>query len=145
MSKSPSKESDIPPLSRIGSTVERHTSVVDNACDARQNSPGSIPSRAGFLSAALPESSLQGISIDLQSAITLLLSRMDKMESNIANVTKTNNLLHERITDQEQDKVSLHPDSSEYQGDDLVEEVRPSSEELSPVNTEIDLTVGEVV
>ena len=26
------------------------------------------------------------------------VSRMDKMESNIANVTKTNNLLHERIT-----------------------------------------------
>ena len=49
------------------------------------------------------------------------------------------------ITAQEQDKVSLHPGSSEYQGDDLVEEVRPSSEELRPVNTEIDLTVGEVV
>ena len=70
---------------------------------------------------------------------------MDRMESNIANVTKTNNLLHERITAQEQDKVSLHPDSSEYQGDDLGEEVRPSSEELRPVNTEIDLTAGEVV
>ena len=67
------------------------------------------------------------------------------MESNIANVTKTNNLLHERITEQEQDKVSLHPDSSEYQGDDFAAEVRPSYEELSPVNTEIDLTVGEVV
>ena len=67
------------------------------------------------------------------------------MESNIANVTKTSNLLHERITAQEQDKVSLHPDSSKYQGDDLGEEIRPSSEELRPVNTEIDLTfVSEV-
>ena len=70
---------------------------------------------------------------------------MDKMESNIANVTKTNKILHERITAQEQDKVSLHPDSSDYQEDDLGEKVRPSSEELRPVNTEIDLTVGEVV
>ena len=39
---------------------------------------------------------LQGTSID--STLTLLLSKMDKMESNIANVTKTNNLLQERIT-----------------------------------------------
>ena len=145
MSKSPSKESDIPSLSHIGTSVERHSSVVDSACDAHQNSPGSIPPRAGFLSTALPESSLQGTSIDLQSALTLLLSRMDKMESNIANVTKTNNLLQEKITAQEQDKISLHPDSSEYQGDDLGEKVRPSPEELRPVNTEIDLTVAEVV
>ena len=29
--------------------------------------------------------------------------------------------------------------------DDLGDEVRPSSEELRPVNTEIDLNVGEVV
>ena len=70
---------------------------------------------------------------------------MDKMESNIANITKANNLLQEKITSQEQDKVSLHSDSSEYQGDDLDQEVRPSSEELHPVNTEIDLTAGEVV
>ena len=145
MSKSPSKESDIPPSSHIGSSVERLSSVVDSVCDAHQNGAGSIPSRAGFFSAALPEPSLQGTSIELQSALTLLLRRMDKMESNIANVTKTNNLLHERITAQEQDKVSLHPDSSEYQGDDLGGEVRPSSEELRPVNTEIDLTVGEAV
>ena len=118
---------------------------MDSACDAHQNSSGSIPLRAGFFSAALPESSLQGTSIGLQSALTLFLSRMDKMESNIANITKTNNLLQEKITAQEQDKVSLHPDSSEYQGDDLGEEVRPSSEELRPANTEIDLTAGEVV
>ena len=65
------------------------------------------------------------------------------MESNIANVTKTN--LQERMTAQERHKVSLHPDSSEYQGDDLGEEVRPSFEEVRPVNTNIDLTVGEVV
>ena len=100
MCKSPSKESDIPTLSHIGSSIERHSCVIDSTCDARQNSPSSIPSRAGFLSAALPESSLQGTSIDLQSALTLLLSRMDQMESNIASVTKTNNL-HERITAQE--------------------------------------------
>ena len=43
-----------------------------------------------------------------------------------------------------QDKVSLHSDSSKYWGNDLGEEVRPSSEELCPVNTEIDLTVDEV-
>ena len=86
---------------------------------------------------------LQGTSID--STLTLLLSKMDKMESNIANVTKTNNLLQERITAQEQNNVSRHPDSSEYQGDDLDEEGKPSSEELRPVNTEICLTVGKVV
>ena len=119
--------------------------LVDSGCDARQSSPGSIPSRAGFLSTAMPESSLQGTSIDLQSALTLLLSRMDKMESNIAYVTKTNNLLQERITAQEQDKVSLHPDSSEYQRNDLGKEGRPSTEESRPVNLEIDLTVAEVV
>ena len=69
---------------------------------------------------------------------------MDNLELNITNVIKTNNL-HERITAQEQDKVSLYVDSFEYQGDDLDEEVRHSSEELRTVNTEIDLTVGEVV
>ena len=62
------------------------------------------------------------------------------MEWNIANVTKTNKLFYERITGQGQDKVSLHPDSSDYQGDDLGEQVRPWSGELRPVNTEIDLT-----
>ena len=94
----------------------------------------------------MPESSLQGTSIDLQSALTLLLSRVDKMESTIVDyVTKTNNLLQERIAAQEQDKISLHPDSSEYQGNDLGEECRSSSEELRPVNMEIHLTVAEVV
>ena len=66
------------------------------------------------------------------------------MKQKTVNVTKTNNL-QEITAAQEQDKVSLHPDSLEYQGDDLDEEVRPSSEELHPVNTEIDLTIGEVV
>ena len=70
---------------------------------------------------------------------------MDKIELNIANVTKTNNIPRVRITAQEQDKVSLHPNSSEYQGDHVGEEVRPLSEELRPGNTEIDLTAGEVV
>ena len=68
------------------------------------------------------------------------------MESTIVDyVTKTNNLLQESIVAQEQDKISLHPDSSEYQGNDLGEEGRSSSEELRPVNMEIDLTVAEVV
>ena len=128
MSETHSKESDIPPLSHIGSSMERYNSVTDSACDTRQNRPRSIPTRTEFVTAALPESSLQGTSIDLQSGLTLLLSRMVKMESNIANVTKTNSLFHERITALEQDKVSLHPDLSENQGDDLGEEVRPSSE-----------------
>ena len=65
-------------------------------------------SRIRFLTAALPESSLQGTSIDLQSALTLSLSRMDKVKSNIDNVTTDNNLIHERVTAQEQNKVSLH-------------------------------------
>ena len=95
--------------------------------------------------AALPESSLQRTSIDLQSALTFILSRMDKMVSDIANVTKTNKLLQERIINQEQNKVSLHPNLSEYQGGGLGEEGRPSFEELRPVNTEVDLIVGEVV
>ena len=64
MTKIPSKESDIPKLSHNGSSVERHSSVVDSACDDRENSPGLIPSKAGFLSVALSESSLQGTSID---------------------------------------------------------------------------------
>ena len=99
---------------------------MNNASDARQNRPGSIPSRSKFVTVALPESLLQGTNVDIQSTLTLLLRRMKKMESNIANVTKTNNLLHKRIAAQEQDEVSLHPDSSEYQGDDLGEEIRPS-------------------
>ena len=70
MSKSPSKESDIPPLSQIGTSVERHSSVVDSACDAHHNSPDSLPSRTGFFSAALPESSLQGTNIDLFTKCT---------------------------------------------------------------------------
>ena len=73
---------------------------MDSACNADQNRPGSIPSRTEFVTAAFPESSLQETSIYLQSALTLLLSRIDKMESNIANVTKTNNLLHEKNTAQ---------------------------------------------
>ena len=115
------------------------------ACDAHQNRSRSIPSWDEFVTAALPESSLQGTSIDLKSVLTLLLSKMDKMESNIANVTKTNNILHERSTAQEQDKISVHPDSLKYQRNDLGEQVRSWSEELRPVNTEIDLTVGKVV
>ena len=131
MRESPSEESDVCALSaHYVSSVECQSSVVESACEARQNSSSLIPSRAVFLTAALPGSSLRGSSIDLQGVLTLFLSRMDKMESNIANVTKTSNLLHERITGHEQDKVSLHPDSSEYQRDDLVEEVRLSSEEL---------------
>ena len=51
-----------------------------------------------------PESSLQETSIDLQSALTLFLSRINKVESNTAKVTKTNNL-QEIITAQELDKV----------------------------------------
>ena len=103
---------------------------MDSACNARQNRPGLIHSRTGFLTAVLRESSLQGTSIDLQSALTLPLSRKDKIETNIANVTKTSNL-HERITVQELDKVSLQHDSSEYQRDDFGEEVRFSFEKLT--------------
>ena len=73
MSESPSKESDIPALSHIGSSVERHNSAVDSVCDARQSRPRLIHSKTGFLTASLPEFSSQGTSIDLQSAFTLLL------------------------------------------------------------------------
>ena len=58
---------------------------------------------------------------------------MDKIESNIANITKTNKL-QKRITAQEQDKVFLHHDLSEYLGHDLGEKGRPFSEELRPIN-----------
>ena len=44
MSETHSKENDIPALSHIGSSVERHSSVVASAYDARQNRPGLIPS-----------------------------------------------------------------------------------------------------
>ena len=69
MSETYSKESNIPALSHIGSSVERHSSVVDNVCDARQHKPGLIPSRVELVAAALPESLLQGVSINLQSAL----------------------------------------------------------------------------
>ena len=65
---------------------------------------------------------------------------MDKMEPNIVNVTKTNNLLHDRITAQEQDKVVFHSGSSEHQGADLGEKVRPSPEELRSVKVVRDQT-----
>ena len=48
MSKSPSKESDIPELSHIGLSVERHSIVVDSTFDSRQDSPGSTPQRLDF-------------------------------------------------------------------------------------------------
>ena len=50
--------------------------------------------RARIITTALPESSLQGTNDDLQSALNFLLSRMDKMEPNIASVTETHNLLY---------------------------------------------------
>ena len=130
MSDGSSKESHIPSVSHLGSSVKRQSSLMDNACDTRQNRHGSILLRAGLLTAALPQPSLQGTSINLQSALTLLLSRMDKMESNITNITKTNNFLHERISSQEQDKVLFHPDSSRHQGDNLGGNVRSSSKDL---------------
>lgn len=66
MSKSPIKESDIPSsLFHISSLAERCGSVVENTCDACQNSPGSI--LPGWISAALPETLLQGTIIDLQN------------------------------------------------------------------------------
>ena len=49
MFKSPSKEIYIPTLSHIGSQVECHSSLVDSACNTRQNSPSSIPSGLDFL------------------------------------------------------------------------------------------------
>ena len=53
---------------------------MDSACDSRQNRPGSIISQADCVTVALLESSLLETSINLQSALALLLSRMDKME-----------------------------------------------------------------
>ena len=77
MPETHSKESDIPPLSHIGSSVELHSSVEDSACNAHQNRPEAILSQAEFVTDALPESSLQGTSVDLQysySALTLLIT-----------------------------------------------------------------------
>ena len=42
-------------------------------------------------------------------------------------------------------KESLPRSTIRYQGNDLGKKVRLSSEELRPINTEIDLAVGEVV
>ena len=67
LNMSHSKENDIPALSHSGSSLERHCSVVDSTCDTCQNRPGLIPSRAEFVTTALPESSLQGTSIDLKN------------------------------------------------------------------------------
>ena len=49
MSETHSKESDFPALSYIGSSVERYSSVVDSAYDARQNRPRSIPDELNLL------------------------------------------------------------------------------------------------
>ena len=70
---------------------------MDSTCGIRQSRPSSVPVRARYLTAILPESSSQGTSIDLQSTLTLLLSKMDTMNSNIVHVTKTTTLLYERI------------------------------------------------
>lgn len=101
--------------------------------------------RTKIHTAALPQSSSPGTSIDLKSAFTLLLSRIDETEPIIANATKTNNLLHEIITAQEQDKLSLPHDLSEHQGYDLGEHVRRLFDNLRLVNMDIDFTVDEVV
>ena len=87
--------------SRIGFSIERHSSVVGSAHGALQIRSNSIPTRTEFLLATLPDSSLQGTSVDLQSDLPLLLSRINNMESSIVNVNKTNNLLHERATPQD--------------------------------------------
>ena len=117
--ESPCQESDIQPLPCICPLIEHHSSVLDNACSVDQGMPRSIPRGAKFHTTALPKSSPQGTSIDLNSAFTLLQRRMDQTGPSIANATKTNNLLLERITAQEQDKVSLHPDLSENEGVEL--------------------------
>ena len=66
--------------------------------------------------------------VDLKSAFIFLLSEIDKIESNTANVTKTNKLFHEKITVQEQDKVSLHTNLGDL-GDEVGEEFKSSCEE----------------
>ena len=68
---------------------------------------------------------------------------MGQTEPIIANATKTNNLLCESITAEEQDKVSLHHDLSEHQGYDLGKKVRRLFDKFLPVNMDIDLTVYE--
>ena len=60
--------------------TERHSSAVDSVCGARQMRPSFIATRSGFLTAALAESSSQRTSIDFKSAISLLLSRMDRVK-----------------------------------------------------------------
>ena len=66
---------------------------MDNACGVHQNMPRSIPGRAKIHTAALSESLSQGTSIDLKSALALLLSRLNQIEPNIANATGTINLV----------------------------------------------------
>ena len=51
MPETHSKESDIPALSHIGSSVECCSSVVDSACDAGQNRLGWMPSWVEFFTA----------------------------------------------------------------------------------------------
>ena len=58
----------------------------------------------------------------------LILRERDKIESNTANVNKTNKLFREKITVQEHDKVSLHTNLEDL-GDDVGEEFRSPSEE----------------
>ena len=66
---------------------------MNSVCGARQSRLDSLPTRVGFLTGPLPKSSSQGPSIYLQIVLSLHLSRIHKMELNVANVTKTNNTL----------------------------------------------------
>ena len=66
---------------------------MNSVCGARQSKLDSLPTRVGFLTGPLTESSSQGPSIYLQIVLSPHLNRIYKMELNVANVTKANNIL----------------------------------------------------
>ena len=95
--------------------------------------------RVGVIRAPLSEYSSQEGSFDLQGTLTPLLNCP-------SNVTKTKLYeLYEKMTFQQQLKVSFLPNSSEHEDDDVGEKIRSLSEKLHPNNIEIDYTAGKIV
>ena len=135
MCESSSKDTVVAVLSHIGFSAVLHNTVVDNACDVHQSRLDSISwsyykysitwsiQQPGVITIALPMWSSQGTSFNKFTFYPFF----------------------NQFSSQGKGKVSLHPISSEYQGNDVDEEVKLLSEELHHVNTEIDLTDGEEV
>ena len=93
-----------------------------------------VPPLAPINSEVAPQSVSQTSANNLQDILVRLVDRLDKMEASVANVSSANLLLQERLTAQEQDRISLHPSASEFSGELAGGEYQPSVEELDTCN-----------